>query len=141
MQNILRISEALSIGLHAATFMAVNPNRKYSNSEVARSLKVSEAHLSKVLQKLVKAGIVRSNRGPKGGFSLCKKDASLLEIYEAIEGRFRLGGCVFEERVCGSPFCIFGDLILETAEKMKNYLSKTKISDLTYVYNRGKKDD
>lgn len=141
MQNVLRISEALSLGLHAATFMAVDPDKKYSNSEIAKALKVSKAHLSKVLQRLVRASMIKSNRGPNGGFSLVKKDASLLEVYEAIEGPFRLSDCVFEERVCGTPFCIFGSLILETGKKIKEYLSETKISDLTYVYRRSEKDD
>ena len=70
METILKMSEAVSIALHASALLASDPGTKLSNKQIAGRLHVSEAHLSKVLQRLVKVGLVRSMKGPKGGFVL-----------------------------------------------------------------------
>ena len=45
-------------------------------------------YLLKILQQLVKANILKSKRGPRGGFSMAKKPTqiSMLNIVEAVEG-------------------------------------------------------
>jgi DNA-binding IscR family transcriptional regulator len=64
MSNILKISEAASLALHTTVILAANPNRLVSTKKLASQLHASEAHLSKVLQRLEKADIVNSTRGP-----------------------------------------------------------------------------
>lgn len=56
--------------------------------EIARSCQIPTAHLMKILQQLVRAGILISGRGPAGGFSLGRatQEISLLDIVEAVEG-------------------------------------------------------
>ena len=51
-------------------FLAGKSDKPFSNKEMAGKPDVSEAHLSKVLQRLNKAGLITSYRGPKGGFML-----------------------------------------------------------------------
>jgi DNA-binding IscR family transcriptional regulator len=45
-----------------------------------------EAHAKNVLGPLTKAGILRSVRGPRGGYLLARDNVTLLELLEAIEG-------------------------------------------------------
>ena len=73
-----------------------------SADQIANDLEMSREFISKTLQSLVKEGIVASQRGKAGGFSLnrASKDISLLDIVLIIDGNG-----VFEECVLGLPEC------------------------------------
>lgn len=136
MPNVLRISEAASLALHTTVLLAANSGELLSTREIASTLKMSAAHLSKVLQRLARHGLVESIRGPKGGFSLARSPAkiTLLEVYEAIEGRMGDADCLLSERLCDGKNCIMGSLLKDTNRQVRNYLSKTKLSGVTNAY-------
>jgi len=129
---MLRISEAASLAFHTMAYLARNPARVATTREIAKEVRGSEAHLSKVLQRLVKAGLVRSARGPKGGFSLGKarNDIRLLDIYETIEGPFQPKNCLLDFSVCGDGPCILGGMVEMVNREFKEYLAGTLLSDL-----------
>ena len=76
MTNLLRISDAASLGLHTMGLLAGRSTR-LSTQEIARSLGASEHHLAKVMQRLAKMGLVVSTRGPQGGFVLSRPPAEI----------------------------------------------------------------
>jgi Rrf2 family protein len=131
MSGVFKISEAALLALHAMAFIADHLDRMVTTKEIATCHNASEAHLSKVMQRLVKAGMVKSVRGPGGGFVLEKKasDIALLDIYELFEGKLSNDNCLFSTPVCGGIDCIFGNLISELNSITKKYLEKTKLSD------------
>lgn len=133
MQGILRISEAAAIGIHAVVALAGSDSKRLSGHELAQGMKASEAHLLKVMRLLVKAGVASSERGPAGGFALAKEpeDISLLDIYEAIEGEFPKGLCLFASPVCGGKSCPMGDFICGINREALDYFSNTTIGKLT----------
>jgi Rrf2 family protein len=135
MGTMLRISEAGSMGLHAAAILAANPDRLVPATDMASALGVSEAHLSKVLQRLVHAGLVESVRGRTGGFRLAKdgRKTSLLDVYEAIEGKLSPGECLLRRRVCDGKRCILGKLVHSVNEKVREYLVHTRLAQLAAV--------
>jgi Rrf2 family protein len=134
--SVLRISEASSLAMHTAAMLAAEPEKMLSVHHVAAALKVSQAHLAKVLGRLGHAGLVRSVRGPKGGFLLQKDPAAvtLLEVYEAIEGPLHPTGCLLGEPVCGGRKCVLGNLARSVDRQVKDYLSKTTLKKLADVY-------
>ncbi len=134
MQKVLNISEAFSLALHATSLMA-GARQRLSVAQIASRLSVSEAHLSKVLQRLGKAGILESTRGPGGGFSLKgpAKEISLLNIYESVEGPLRPAACLFEEKSCGGKTCLLGGLIGQVNREFEDYLRKTRLSQVKDV--------
>jgi Rrf2 family protein len=129
---MLKLSEAASLALHTMVYLAGLPGRQVSVREIAGDLDVSEAHLSKVLQRLARDRLVNSVRGPKGGFSLNSRYAeiSLLDIYESIEGPLHDRHCFRTTRVCNSNDCIFGGLLGDVNMQVREYLSKTKLPQL-----------
>jgi len=133
---MLRISTAASLALHAISLLAANGNRTLSTKEIAAKLRASEAHLSKVLQRLGKARLVEATRGPKGGFCLARPggDISLLEVYEAIEGPLQDSVCLLGEPVCQGEKCILGGLLETVNQQAREYLGGTTLSDLADVY-------
>lgn len=135
MSNILKISEAASLALHVTAILAGSQEKLITTKEFASMLRASEAHLSKVLQRLEKVGIVNSTRGPKGGFKLSKAsdDISLLEVYEAIDGKLATNNCLLNQNLCNGN-CIMGDLIGKINAQVKDYLKETKLNSLVNVY-------
>ena len=73
-----------------------------SINEIAKELDLSFYFLSKILQKLVKQGLLESYRGPRGGVRLAKKpkDIKLLDVIEAIDGNAFFTECVLGFKEC-----------------------------------------
>jgi Rrf2 family protein len=102
---------------------------------IASKFNVSEAHLSKVMQRLVKVGLVRSIRGPRGGFSLTRAPGQvrLLEVFEAIEGPVEALGCLFAAPQCDGKECILGSFLLEANQALLKRLSRTTLKETSRV--------
>ncbi len=133
MPTMLRVSEAAALALHAMVFLAVNKDRIVSTGEIADAFEASDAHLSKVLQRLQKAGLVSSTRGPKGGFRIARpaEEITLLDVYEIIEGELVDAGCLFTPAACDGKTCILGDLLGTVNSQVRDYMAGTRLSDLT----------
>lgn len=60
-----------------------------SSSELVQRLRLPAAYAQKIMSKLVRAGILHSDRGPRGGFRLIRKaeTVTLLDIIDAVDGR------------------------------------------------------
>ena len=132
MSSMLKISEAASLAMHGMAFLASNSDRAVSTREIASRFHASEAHLSKVLQRLTRAGLVKSIRGPKGGFMAGKPadEITLLDVYESIEGPLVPCECLFSIPVCGDNGCILGGILVTVDRQIREYLAGTKLSDL-----------
>lgn len=131
MSQLLNLSEAASLALHGAALIAAHPGELLSVRRIAESAGASEHHLSKVFQRLAKAGVLTSVRGPKGGFLLAvsAESVSLLDIYEAVEGKTLIGGCPVHRSSCPFRGCMFGDLFGKLNRDVVEYLKSKKLSD------------
>jgi Rrf2 family protein len=133
MSNLFKVSEAASIAIHGMILMAKNPGMPVSAKEIAAEMRASEAHLAKVLQRLGKARLVQSTRGPKGGFVLGKTSnrITLLDVYEAIEGPLETITCLLGKPICdGGKRCCMGGLLQTVGRQVRRHLAATKLSDL-----------
>lgn len=138
MANVLNISDAASLGMHTTAYMALDPQTPQKVPVVAEMLDVSEAHLSKVMQRLHHAGLVDSIRGPKGGYKLAvdPEKTALLEIYEAIEGPIPETHCLLGRPVCSGEECILGGMVKRVNREVRAYLAETRLSNLAGVYRK-----
>jgi Rrf2 family protein len=129
----IAISEAATLAIHALAYLARQQDSKpVSTGKVAKSFGFSEAHLSKVFQRLNKSGFLRSVRGPQGGFVLAKDPDSiaLLDIYEAIDGPIsRHGTCLLHKAECEFGGCVFGELLETIPRQIESHLSRTTLGD------------
>lgn len=132
MSSILKISEAASIALHSMIILTQRQNELVSVKDIAAKLDISANHLSKVLQRLVKAELVVSIKGSKGGFKLAKnpEEINFLEIYEAIDGKFKPSTCLLNKPSC-THSCIMGDLTNSINKQVKEFFKNTKLTDFT----------
>ncbi|WP_428898201.1 Rrf2 family protein [Parelusimicrobium proximum] len=131
MQSVVKISEASSIALHAMIHINSFKGKAVSIKEIVKHYRVSENHMSKILQRLAKAGYLESVRGPKGGFIIAKKhrNATFLEIFEEVEGKINKDICLFKEKACDRSCCIMGGTVDDITARLKDYLKNTRISD------------
>jgi len=136
MSNVIKISEAASIALHAMVLLARERPNGMNAKKMADVIQVSEAHLAKVLQRLARVDLVFSNRGPRGGFTMNRdpKDITLLSVYEAVEGTLDPTGCLFAVPVCRGDDCIFGTLLKEKSEEIRRYMEEKTLDQLTSIY-------
>jgi len=75
---------------------------KLSGKEIGKDLDIPEAFIAKILQKLVKANIISSHKGPNGGFYMSEKNLNnkINDIIWAVEGRDIFEGCFLGLPVC-----------------------------------------
>jgi len=71
--------------------------------EIAAQEKLPQGFLSKIFQRLVRQGLLESNRGAHGGYTLARPAPviTLRQILEAIEGPDLFDRCLFSYRRCG----------------------------------------
>jgi Rrf2 family protein len=140
MHRSLRISEAASLAIHTMVYLAGDASMQLSAGFISRELCVSEAHLAKVLQRLSRAGLLLSARGPRGGFRLARggDEITLLDVFEAIDGPFEPEDCLMRSRTCGEMGCLFGDLLSDINKQVRDYLASRTLDDVRWVYNSSK---
>ena len=120
MKITINISNAAIIALHALDLMAKNKDKVLSTTEMAKKLKASYNHLTKIMQQLTKAGIVSPIRGPKGGFLLTKKaeKSKLKDIIEIMDGRISFADCLMNTKICARKKCVFRELMSDTNKRL-----------------------
>lgn len=130
----MQITREGDYGIRSVLYLARQPFKKVSFvNEISEEYKIPRSFLAKILQKLVKAKIVRSYRGVKGGFSLAKqsRDISVLEVLEAIEGKLSLNICLVDKKKCVFlKHCPTHLLWAAVQSRMSDTLKKTSFEDL-----------
>lgn len=88
-------SQTVEYALRAAVYLAGEAPEPRTTDQVASATRVPKAYLSKVLQGLVRAGVVHSRRGLGGGMTLAKSPGGLtiLEVVDAVEPIGRIRTC------------------------------------------------
>ncbi|NOY76377.1 MAG: Rrf2 family transcriptional regulator [Calditrichaeota bacterium] len=130
----MQLSQSTEYAIHSLFYLAVNNKRQtVLVSEIAKAQNISESYLAKIFQNLVKAGLVRSYRGAKGGYHLAipMKDITLKDIVQAIEGTSPLFACDHDRRDCDFAVdCLISATMKKAEEKMYEILEEISLEDL-----------
>ena len=133
MQHVLRISRKIDYGLRAMIYLAsISPEAVVPFREIARQMLVPEDFLAKILKTLVDEGLVRSTRGPHGGYALAKpaSDISFLEVIEAVEGPIALNVCLDEDGCGKAAACTMVGVWREGQERMLEVYRAASLASL-----------
>jgi len=129
----MRISRSTGYGLLAAGYIARNQKEGIILSQtISKKYNIPLEYLLKILQQLVRANILRSKRGPRGGFVLSKSASkvTLLEIIEAVDGPLT-SQLSLEEHSRRDRFCIKAEKAYEQGmNAARTVYHKVKLSDL-----------
>ena len=101
------ISQTIEYALRAVVHLANEAPSARTTDDIALATRVPRAYLSKVLQSLVRAGIVHSQRGIGGGMTLTKPPAELtmIEVVNAVEPIKRIHSCPLGLAAHGVHLC------------------------------------
>lgn len=130
----MQITREGDYGIRSILYLARHPFKKISFvNEISEEYKIPRSFLAKILQKLVKAKLVRSYRGVKGGFSLARqaREITVLEVLEAIEGKLVLNICLQDKKKCNfSKHCPTHFLWSNVQTKVVDMLKKANFEEL-----------
>ena len=101
--------------------------------DIARRQEVSEKYLKQLLAPLKAAGLVRTIRGARGGFTLAKppSEIKLIEIVQVMEGSMAPSECVDDAQICSrSDSCVIRQVWTEIKEATDKVLESTNLQDL-----------
>ncbi len=129
----MNINRSTDYALLAVGYLAKHQEKKIVLSDdISKKYNIPLEYLLKMLQQLVRANVLRSKRGPRGGFSLARppKKINLLQIIEAVEGPM-ISNLNLEENVKGEKFCKQIERTYEKAiTQAKNVFKNVTLSDL-----------
>ena len=99
----MKLSTRSKYGLRAICYLAENEDKGYiSVSEISTNLNLSENYLEQLIRLLKKENLVKSARGPKGGYKLVKDidQITVGEVLRVLEGDIGKSGCLEDGSHC-----------------------------------------
>jgi Rrf2 family protein len=102
-------------------------------AEIARRQNLSAKYLEQLIILLKGAGLIRSTRGRRGGYTLARKpeEISVGQIVEVLEGGLDLVDCVAEPELCDrSPECPTRGIWTGMTELLKKQLFSLSLWDV-----------
>ncbi len=129
----MQFTKAEEYGIFGILYLARQAPEKITPlSEISQSEDVPEKFLAKIFQSLTKSGVIRSHRGVKGGFSLARPavDISVMEIVEAIQGRYQIAKCLHTDNICEKKDCPVKTLLSEAQDALTDVFRRYTIDKL-----------
>jgi Rrf2 family transcriptional regulator, iron-sulfur cluster assembly transcription factor len=136
-------SKACEYAIRAVLYIAIRSadGTKLNIKEIAREIDSPQPFTAKILQSLVREGIISSVKGPNGGFFLKPKSKPILlnSIVKAIDGVDIFQTCVLGLKECSDKFpCPVHNEIKAYKNKLREILRKKTIQELAQEFGKGK---
>jgi FeS assembly SUF system regulator len=99
---MLRLSKLTDYATVILSYMARNNTRIYATLEIADATGIMPPTVSKILKLLVKAKVLKSVRGARGGYGLAREpgEISVATVISALEGPIALTECSITQDAC-----------------------------------------
>src|SRR6202162_591570 len=131
---MLKLTKKADYGLVALKHLAMRGPASSSAKEIAETYGIPSPLLSKILQKLVKNGFLRSEQGTNGGYKLAReaREITALDVIRTIDGPIFLTACFTEHGYCvHTDKCIVRDPLQKVHEGILRLLGNISISDMS----------
>lgn len=106
-------------------------------AEVASRERLPRHFLEKIFQQLIRSGLVRSRRGPRGGYELGRPAESMTfrDVIEAVEGPIALNVCVGEHPDCSLlGACGMNRVWVEGQRRVMSLFESTTIASVRHPH-------
>ena len=132
----MQFTKAEEYGVHGVIYLAEKDRSMVTPlSEISEAQGIPEKFLAKIFQSLSKAGIVRSHRGVRGGFTLARdpEEITIKEVLETIQGPYHLmkdAGVVQAMHKHEDGFCALRELIQIAEDRLVSVFEQHTLADL-----------
>ncbi len=136
-------SKACEYAIKSMVFIAVSSKNGGRSGliEIAVGIESPVSFTAKILQKLVKTGLLESLKGPTGGFSVSQlrcSEIKLSDIVKAIDGDSIMNGCALGFSECNDlKPCAIHNKYKVVREGLKEMLEQTSLLNLTEEIDQG----
>jgi Rrf2 family protein len=125
-------SQTVEYALRAAVLLAAEPDSPHTTEQLAERSRVPPGYLSKVLQQLVRAGLVDSQRGLHGGFKLRRTadQVMVIEIINAVDPIRRIQECPLGLEAHGTRLCPLHRRLDAALAQVEQAFSQTPLAEI-----------
>ena len=131
---MLRFSKKADYALIAMKHLAVRGGRASSSArEIAELYSIPIELLAKVLQRLVRGGLLVSQQGTRGGYQLARvpSQVSVADVIQAIDGPVTVTACSTDDGQCDQfAKCNVRDPLWRVRERILSALGECTIAEL-----------
>ena len=131
---MLKLTKKADYGLMAMKHLAEHEQAgACSAKDVADAYGIPQEALAKILQRLVKTGLLHSQHGTNGGYTLARDAHSIsaFEVISAIEGPLFITSCVTVRGECGqSERCTIREPLRKVSNSIEEVLRRIMISEM-----------
>ncbi len=132
---MLKLTKKADYGLMAMKHLAEHAHQgACSAKDVAESYGIPPEVLAKILQRLAKAGLLHSQHGINGGYTLARPapEISAYEVIRAIDGPLFITSCITVRGECDqTERCTIREPLRKVNQSIEEVLKKIKIADMT----------
>jgi Rrf2 family protein len=132
--GLMQISRRVDYGLRAVIYLShQDSNRSCCLAEIAERQGIPHKFLEKIVQDLIRGGLVKSKRGPDGGYSLARSagEITFQEVIEALEGPIAVNLCLEDHSQCDHlPRCTMFGVWNEVQRRVVDVFTRTTLADL-----------
>ena len=132
---LMQIPRRVDYGLRAVIYLSNrDPEKSCPIAEIAKQQRVPRKFLEKIVQDLIRSGLIKSKRGSSGGYTLARpaEAISFFDVIEAIEGPLAVNVCMDEHLACDQlTRCTMQGVWSDVQRKITEMLTLTTIADLT----------
>ena len=130
----MRLTMMSDYALRVLLFASAHPDRLVTIDETQEIYGISRGHLMKIVGALATAGILRSQRGRSGGFTLGlpPERIRLGDVLRLTEPDFDMVECFVPDRTCAAtPFCKLPGVVTEALAAFMGVMDRYTLADLT----------
>jgi Rrf2 family protein len=131
---MLRLSKKADYALMAMKHLALRPDQAAASArEIAEQYDIPVELMAKVLQRLVRQGLLASHQGTRGGYQLVRPASaiSVADVIQAVDGPLTVTACSTEEENCDQySKCSVRDPLWRIKERILLALQACSISEL-----------
>ncbi len=131
---MLRLSKRADYALIAMRHLALNADRGWASArEIAEAYHVPLELLAKVLQRLVRKGLLASHQGIHGGYELARPAStiSVAQVIEAIDGPLTMTACSEADDSCDQfAHCNIRDPLWRIKDRIVEALATCSVQEM-----------
>jgi len=126
------ISQTVEYALRAIVTIANHQGRPCTAQKISEITQVPAPYLSKLMQGLVRSGLVSSQRGLHGGFLLTKapRDLTIWEVVDAVEPMKRIVECPLGLKLHGTELCPLHQRLDQAMQVVEQMFRATTIEEV-----------